>query len=57
MSYYRDYRRRNSFSYKVKRWLWADHREEVKTIFRFIGEFIIAFLWFAVIVILPHFFR
>ena len=57
MSYYRDYRRRNSFSYKVKRWLWADHREEVKTIFRFIGEFIIDFLWFAVIVILPHFFR
>jgi hypothetical protein len=57
MSIRRDYRRRRSFSYKMKRWFWSDHTKEIKTIFNLAGEFIITILWFSWIFFLPHLFR
>ena len=57
MSIRQDYRRRRSFSYKMKRWFWSDHTEEIKMVFKLIGEFIITILWFGLIFILPHIFH
>ena len=57
MSYYRDMKRRNSFSYKVKRWFWSNHKEEVKKVFCFIGEFLMALGWLGLIFIIPHIFH
>ena len=57
MNIRRDYRRRRSFSYKMKRWFWSDHTEEIKMVFKLIGEFIITILWFGLIFILPHIFH
>lgn len=57
MNIRRDYRRRRSFSYKMKRWFWSDHTKEIKTIFNLAGEFIITILWFSWIFFLPHLFR
>lgn len=57
MSFRQDYRRRRSFSYKMKRWFWSDHTKEIKKVFKLIGEFIITILWFGLIFILPHIFH
>lgn len=57
MSRYQDYRRRRSFSYKFKRWFWSDHTEEIKTVFKLIGEFILAVIWLGWIFFIPHFFH
>lgn len=57
MSIRQDYRHRRSFSYKMKRWFWSDHTEEIKTVFKLIGEFILTILWFGLIFILPHIFH
>ena len=57
MSIRRDYRHRRSFSYKMRRWFWSDHMEEIKTVFKLIGEFILSILWFGWIFFLPHFFH
>ncbi len=61
MSIRRDYRRRRSFSYRFKRWFevwfWADHTEEIKMVFKLLGEFIITVLWFGLIFFVPHLFH
>lgn len=57
MSMRRDYRRRRSFSYRFKRWFWSDHTEELKMIFKLIGEFILTILWLGMVFILPHIFH
>jgi hypothetical protein len=53
----KNYRSRNSLSYKMKFWFWSDHTKEIKAIIRFIGEFFLTLLWFGAIVFLPHFFH
>ena len=57
MSIRQDYRRRRSFSYKMKRWFWSNHTEEIKMIFKLIGEFILTVLWFGWIFFIPHLFH
>lgn len=57
MSLRQDYRRRRSFSYKMKRWFWSDHTKEIKMVFKLIGEFIITVLWFGLIFFIPHLFH
>jgi hypothetical protein len=57
MSFRQDYRLRRSFSYKMKRWFWSDHTEEIKMVFKLIGEFILAALWLGMVFILPHIFH
>ena len=57
MSFRQDNIRRRSFSYKMKRWFWSDHTEEIKMVLKLIGEFIITILWFGLIFILPHIFH
>ena len=57
MSLRQDYRRRRSFSSKMKRWFWSDHTEEIKMVFKLVGEFILTILWFGLIFILPHIFH
>lgn len=57
MSIRQDNIRRRSFSYKMKRWFWSNHTEEIKTVFKLIGEFIFTVLWLGVVFILPHIFH
>lgn len=61
MNMYRDYRRRPSFSYRLKHWFenwfWSDHTKEIKMVFKLIGEFIITVLWLGWIFFVPHFFH
>ena len=56
MSIRRDNIRRRSFSYKMKRWFFSNHRKEIETIIRVIGEFLLTIAFFGLIFILPHIF-
>lgn len=57
MSIRQDNIRRRSFSYKMKRWFWSNHAEEIKMIFKLIGEFILTILWLGWIFFIPHLFH
>ena len=57
MSIRRDNIRRRSFSYKMKRWFFSNHRKEIETIIRVIGEFLLTIAFFGLIFILPHIFH
>ena len=57
MSIRQDNIRRRSFSYKVKRWFWSNHRNEIENLARIVGEFFLAIAFFSLIFILPHIFH
>lgn len=57
MSIRRDNIRRRSFSYKMKRWFWSNHKKEIETIMRVTGEFLLTIVFFGSIFILPHIFH
>ena len=57
MSIRQDNIRRRSFSYKMKRWFWSDHKEEIKTVFKLIGELIITVVWLGWVFFIPHLFH
>ena len=57
MSIRRDNIRRRSFSYKMKRWFFSNHRKEIETIIRVFGEFLLTIAFFGLIFILPHIFH
>ena len=57
MSIRQDNIRRRSFSYKIKRWFWSNHKNEIKTIVFLIGEFLLSIVFFGMIFVLPHIFH
>ena len=57
MSIHRDNIRRRSFSYKMKRWFWSNHKDEIQTAIYLIGEFILAIAFFGMIFVIPHIFH
>lgn len=57
MSIRRDNIRRRSFSYKMKRWFFSNHRKEIKITACIIGEFLLTVAFFGMIFIFPHLFH
>ena len=57
MSIRQDNIRRRSFSYKIKRWFWSNHKNEIEIVVRVIGELFLAVAFFGSIFIFPHFFH
>ena len=57
MSIRRDNIRRRSFSYRMKRWFWSNHKKETEIMACVIGEFLLAVAFFGSIFILPHIFH
>lgn len=57
MSIRQDLLRRRSFSYKMKRWFFSNHKKEIKIMVRVIGEFLFAIVFFGMIFIFPHIFH
>ena len=57
MSIRQDHIRRRSFSYKMKRWFFSNHKKEIETISRVIGELLLTIAFFGLIFILPHIFH
>ena len=57
MSIRQDNIRRRSFSYRLKRWFWSDHRKEIKTIVCLIGEFLLSIVFFGMLFVVPHIFH
>ena len=57
MSIHQDNIRRRSFSYKMKRWFFSNHKKETEIMARVIGEFLLAIVFFGSLFILPHIFH
>jgi len=57
MSIRQDNIRRRSFSYKMKRWFFSNHRKEIEITACVIGEFFLAIAFFGMVFILPHIFH
>jgi hypothetical protein len=57
MSIRQDNIRRRSFSYKMKRWFWSNHKNEIQTVIYLICEFALAIAFFGMIFVLPHIFH
>jgi hypothetical protein len=57
MSIRQDRIRRSSFSYKMKRWFFSNHKKEIKTVVYLIGEFLLSIAFFGTIFVLPHIFH
>jgi hypothetical protein len=57
MSIRQDRIRRSSFSYKMKRWFFSNHKKEIKTVIYLVCEFALAIAFFGMIFVLPHIFH
>lgn len=57
MSIRQDNIRRRSFSYKMKRWFWSNHKNEIQTVICLVCEFVLAIAFFGMVFVIPHIFH
>lgn len=57
MSIRQDNIRRRSFSYKMKRWFWSNHKKEIQTVIYLVCEFALAIAFFGMVFVIPHIFH